>query len=53
MKENKSNWFDDHLIIEGIGLSEKSKRAIKDSIIKKCAGPISKLDRKKKKGAKK
>ena len=48
MKNNKDNWFDSHIIIEGDSLSEKDKQSIKETIIKKCTTPIAKLGGKKK-----
>ena len=42
-KTKKKDWFDSHVIIEGIGLSKKDKEFVKDTIKKKCAKPIAKL----------
>jgi len=49
MKNKKDNWFDSHMIIMGDSLSEKDREFIKDSIIKKCTTPVTKLGGKKKK----
>ena len=42
-KTKKDNWFDSHVVIMGVGFSEKDKEFIKQTIIKKCAAPIAKL----------
>ncbi len=49
MKPKKDNWFDSHIVIMGDSLTEKDKKAIKDSIVKKCTTPVTKLGRPKKK----
>jgi hypothetical protein len=43
--KKKTDWFDSHVIIAGPGLSGKDKEFIKDTIKKKCAKPIAKLDK--------
>jgi hypothetical protein len=46
IKTKKDNWFDSHVVIMGVGFSEKDKEFIKQTIIKKCAAPIAKLGEK-------
>jgi len=52
MKSKKDNWFDSHIVIMGDSLTEKDKKAIKESIVKKCTTPVTKLGRPKRKPSK-